>query len=522
VEEGNKDSQGSSPSLFDFALLENYYRVVMSGEFEKNRKELDLAAASEGYKKDRTNPELLTEFMRVFWRDAGRRIGKYFEVEKFSGTKEQLTNEIDKGHRVAIFKPVGITLSDLERISEPFKVCVLTQPKVKDSVVDIVNNSGWLWIEKGSDVEHNVFSTVSLERRRGQSLTTYLIGSEVNNLLNGRHYDVGHLRNERGGKNSTVQCSTILFGSTWNGEPIGISGKPMLIKKGIQERDDSESIKGVVVKRIINGIRTEEEVTAGSGEELKVTPLDMDRVKEIMGERNFFGPEEYKKYFDNTSFSNAQLPQIPWTEDFLRLATRSDNHLLFYCPEQFGGSEINFIQLFEFFNQKNLGPKIITERNFETCSFNRKNLSGEIRPESNFELFDQKNPGSKIIPEQSDDKRWFEFFSRRIDGGRWYLVQNGLLYDRFIFDGSLPNPRKAEVIGYGEKIISNILYYLLNGKYLDTREIEMTPSWRLPQPDDDDWAHEFEENPYRYRNMLFLKFIENTIHLEIRRVQELR
>jgi hypothetical protein len=57
--------------------------------------------------------------------------------------------------------------------------------------------------------------------------------------------------------------------------------------------------------------------------------------KEILGENNFFGPEEWRKYFGGDRFPIRFIPPIPWTIEELEYHSGiTDDHFLFLRPQQ--------------------------------------------------------------------------------------------------------------------------------------------------------------------------------------------
>lgn len=147
----------------------------------------------EKYKDNPTSPELLTQFMRSFWQDAGQRIGKSYVVDEFPLTAMEI-RESQKAGYMAIYVPNGVSIKDLGRM---FPDMSSWSVEGDDSVVDVVNNFGWLWIEASIDTPNRGTTQIILEQKfkreqkQGQSLRTYVVGRQICKLLTGRYFDEG-------------------------------------------------------------------------------------------------------------------------------------------------------------------------------------------------------------------------------------------------------------------------------------------------------------------------------------------
>lgn len=154
---------------------------------------LDLAKATQEYKDNLTSPELLTQFMCSFWAEAGQKIGKSIVVDKFPLTAKEIKEKAKKG-QMAIFIPEGVTKEDLGKMFSKMNSWAV---KEGNSAVDIVDNSGWLWIEASVDAPNRKTTQEQLEekfkkeRKQGQPLRSYIVGSQISKLLTGEYFDEG-------------------------------------------------------------------------------------------------------------------------------------------------------------------------------------------------------------------------------------------------------------------------------------------------------------------------------------------
>lgn len=152
-----------------------------------------LEQATVEYRNKPTNPETLTKFMDAFWADAGQRIGKSIVVDKFPLTAKEI-KERQKNGEMAIFVPSEVSRVDLGKI---FSKMGSWSVKEGNSVVDKVKNSGWLWIEASVGAPNRNTTERQLEDifkkvgKQGQSLRTYIIGSQIGKLLTDKYFDQG-------------------------------------------------------------------------------------------------------------------------------------------------------------------------------------------------------------------------------------------------------------------------------------------------------------------------------------------
>lgn len=154
---------------------------------------LSLKEAVREYKLNDNSPECLTQFMRSFWVEAGQRIGKEYAVSKFPLKSQEIKERIKNG-QMAIFVPAEVSRVDLGKMFPKMGSWAVAEG---NSAVDIVNNSGWLWIEDSIDAPKRNTTEVQLEdilkkaKRQGQSLRTYIVGGQISKLLTDKYFDEG-------------------------------------------------------------------------------------------------------------------------------------------------------------------------------------------------------------------------------------------------------------------------------------------------------------------------------------------
>ena len=148
--------------------------------------------------------------------------------------------------------------------------------------------------------------------------------------------------------------------------------------------------------------------------------------KEILGEKNVFGPEEWKRFFGD-KFQLANVPEIPWSQVELENPEINQEHFLFLGLDRLDGKPLNL------------------------SAWNKLH-SGENHPKFYLDWYLSHK------------------FAQVTCGLRWYLMpvgivesSNGLSYDRQV--ATLPD--EYEVPTVPARVTANVLYYLLNKKYLD-------------------------------------------------------
>lgn len=161
--------------------------------FPTSERTLSLEQATREYKDNPANPELLTRFMHAFWQDAGQRIGVSVTVDPFPLTAREIKEKQRKGY-MAIFVPDGL---DRETLGRMFPKVGGSAVREGHSTFNVAQNSGWLWIEASIDTPNKNTTQGQLEerfkkaRKQGQTLKTYLVGSQVSKLLTDSYLDEG-------------------------------------------------------------------------------------------------------------------------------------------------------------------------------------------------------------------------------------------------------------------------------------------------------------------------------------------
>jgi hypothetical protein len=157
---------------------------------------LNLKQVTEEYKIKPDNPELLTKFMRSFWQETGRRIEKNCIVSEFPLSSEEIKKRGENG-QMAIFVPAEVTRIDLGKM---FPKMTAWPVKKGNLNYDMVDSSGWLWVEASIDAPNRNATQEQLEKifkrekKQGQSLRTYIIGGQISKLLTNEYFDEGPTR----------------------------------------------------------------------------------------------------------------------------------------------------------------------------------------------------------------------------------------------------------------------------------------------------------------------------------------
>ena len=67
----------------------------------------------------------------------------------------------------------------------------------------------------------------------------------------------------------------------------------------------------------------------------------LNEAKEILGNKNVFGPEEWTRIFGiNTIIDNSSI-EIPWSAEVLRNPGINQSHFLFLGVDEFNGKPLN-------------------------------------------------------------------------------------------------------------------------------------------------------------------------------------
>lgn len=148
--------------------------------------------------------------------------------------------------------------------------------------------------------------------------------------------------------------------------------------------------------------------------------------KEIMGTKNFFGPDKWIKFFGK-KIQFANIPEIRWNRSEIENPGINQGHFLF------------------------LGTDKLNEKPLDIIAW-QKLFSGETHPKFYLD--------------------WYltHKFAKKTCGLRWYLMpidivkgSNNLSYNQ----QNQMLPSEYEVPSVIERVSANVLYYLLNKKYLD-------------------------------------------------------
>ena len=154
---------------------------------------LGLEQATREYKNKPTSPELLTRFMQAFWQEASQKIGRNIVVHEFPLSAKEIKERQKRGE-MAIFVPDGVDRVDLGKMFPKMQSWAVQK---ESSAVDVINNSGWLWIEASVDAPNRNTTQGQLEEKfkkegkQGQSLRSYIIGGQISKLLTDKYFDEG-------------------------------------------------------------------------------------------------------------------------------------------------------------------------------------------------------------------------------------------------------------------------------------------------------------------------------------------
>jgi len=169
----------------------------MSDQIERERaSEQTLSLLEEATREHKNNPDdpkRLTDLYITFWAKYGQIIGKICTVDTYPLGSREIREGIKKEQR-DIFKPANVSLVDLGRMFPKMGGWAVAEG---NSVVDTINNSGWLRIEASVDAPNRNTTQGQLEekfrkeRKQGQSLRTYIIGGQTSKLLTDKYFDQG-------------------------------------------------------------------------------------------------------------------------------------------------------------------------------------------------------------------------------------------------------------------------------------------------------------------------------------------
>lgn len=166
------------------------------------------------------------------------------------------------------------------------------------------------------------------------------------------------------------------------------------------------------------------------GGELGATAT-VEIARDILGETSVFGVREWRKYFGRkvkfTKAQEAKFAEVPWSEDELRNPGINQKHFLNLGVEKLGGKPLNLPTWHEVFP----GP--------EHPKFY---LEGYLTHQ----------------------------FAQAIRAPRWYLMPVGIVKgsnDLVYGEQTKMLPAEYEVPNTIERVTANILFHLLNSRYLD-------------------------------------------------------
>lgn len=155
--------------------------------------------------------------------------------------------------------------------------------------------------------------------------------------------------------------------------------------------------------------------------------VTVEVAQEVMGKKNFFGPTEWTKFFGK-KFQQDSIPEITWNQNELGNPEINQEHFLFLGLDRLDGKPLNLPTW-------------------------HKVYSGENHPKFYWDWYLTHD------------------FAQATCELRWYLMPIGIVegstsltYDRQV--AMLPD--EYEVPTTPARVTANVLYYLLNKKYLDT------------------------------------------------------
>jgi len=155
--------------------------------------------------------------------------------------------------------------------------------------------------------------------------------------------------------------------------------------------------------------------------------VTVEVAQEIMGKKKFFGPQEWTKLFGK-KFQLATIPEIPWSQSELENPEINQEHFLFLGLDRLDGKSLNLPTW-------------------------HKLYPGENHPKFYLDWY---------LPHD---------FAQRACELRWYLMPIGIVEGSrsLSFDRQVAMlPDEYEVPTAPARVTANVLYYLLNKKYLDT------------------------------------------------------
>jgi hypothetical protein len=155
--------------------------------------------------------------------------------------------------------------------------------------------------------------------------------------------------------------------------------------------------------------------------------VTVEVAQEVMGKKNFFGPNEWVRFFGK-KVQIANVPEIPWSQAELENPEINQEHFLFLGLDRLDGKPLNLPTW-------------------------HKVYSGEAHPKFYWDWY-----LSHKFAQVSCEPRWYLMPVGILEGSRSFS------YDRQV--ALLPD--EYEVPTAPARVTANVLYYLLNKKYLDT------------------------------------------------------
>jgi len=154
--------------------------------------------------------------------------------------------------------------------------------------------------------------------------------------------------------------------------------------------------------------------------------LGWQEAQALMGEESFFGSEEWRKFFGE-KFQLANIPEIPWSQSELENPGINQEHFLFLGLDQLDSKPLNLPAW-------------------------QKLYPGGDNPKFCLDWY-----LSHKFAQGSCETRWYLMSVGIVEGSK------SLSYDHQI--AMLPD--EYEVASAPERVTANVLYFLLNKKYLD-------------------------------------------------------
>jgi hypothetical protein len=161
----------------------------------------------------------------------------------------------------------------------------------------------------------------------------------------------------------------------------------------------------------------------------------IEQAKEILGEENVFGPDEWRKYFGEKGQFSESL-EIPWGVQTLSNPKIQQKHFLFLGQNSIDGNPLNLLAWCKLYDGKK-HPK-----------FNNEPFSGSV-------ILNPQYPSGFYV-------QTCEF--------QWYLMPIGVI--KKSTSHTLSEQKKMLTDWYTvpkviERVTANFLYFLINHKYLD-------------------------------------------------------